>query len=125
MPPGSGNVKDGKKVYTAKCAACHGANGSGGVYSRLVDTDTSKEKTIGNYWPYATTVFDYIRRAMPFNAPGSLTDREVYNVTAYLLAANRIIDSNMVIDRMNLSSVQMPAKHLFVSDDRTGGPEVR
>jgi S-disulfanyl-L-cysteine oxidoreductase SoxD len=125
LPEGSGNVKDGKKVYRSKCVACHGENGTGGVYSRLVTSDTSKEKTIGNYWPYATTVFDYIRRAMPFNSPGSLTDEEVYNVTAYLLAANRIIDSNMVINRDNLPAVDMPAKHLFISDDRKGGPEVR
>lgn len=80
---------------------------------------------IGNYWPYATTVFDYIRRAMPFNAPGSLTDEEVYSLTAYLLTANKILDEKTVLNATVLPKVMMPAQKFFVPDDRKGGPEVR
>ncbi|HEX2536392.1 MAG TPA: cytochrome c [Chitinophagaceae bacterium] len=125
LPPGSGTVPDGRRLYAAKCASCHGATGVEGPYSHLVSSDTSRAKTIGNYWPYATTVFDYIKRAMPFTAPGSLTDEEVYQLTAYLLYANGLIDSGRVIDARTLPAVAMPARKLFVPDDRTGGPEIR
>jgi len=125
LPAGLGSVKAGKQIYGAKCAACHGINGEGPT-NRLVATSfTAREKAIGNYWPYATTLFDYIRRAMPFNAPGSLTNEEVYSLTAYLLAANKIIDSTAVIDARTLPKVVMPAQKLFVPDDRRGGREVR
>jgi cytochrome c len=87
--------------------------------------DTVKAKTIGNYWPYATTVFDYIRRAMPYNAPGSLTNEEVYSLTAFLLWRNGIIDSTKEINAHNLAAVVMPAKALYINDDRRGGDEVR
>ena len=80
---------------------------------------------IGNYWPYATTVFDYIRRAMPFSQPGSLTNDEVYALTAYLLVANRVLDGKTVLNAQTLPKVIMPAQKLFVPDDRKGGPEVR
>ncbi len=83
------------------------------------------DKTIGTYWPYATTVFDYIRRAMPFNEPGSLTDEEVYHLTAYLLHANGIIDEKATITAQTLPKVVMPAQKLFIPDDRRGGPEIR
>ncbi len=93
------------------------------------------EKVIGNYWPYATTVFDYIRRAMPFNEPGSLTNEEVYALTAYLLTANKLLDEKTVgrnaappslrLDAKNLPNVVMPARDLFVPDDRTGGSTIR
>ncbi|HEX8528973.1 MAG TPA: cytochrome c [Cytophagales bacterium] len=126
LPAGSGTVPAGKAVYAARCAACHGTTGVEGPHNRLVArADQAKEKTIGNYWPYATTLFDYIRRAMPYNAPGSLTDEEVYAVTAFLLRANGLIDSTAVLDARTLPVVAMPARSRFVPDDRRGGPEVR
>jgi len=130
LPPGSGTAGEGKAIYAVKCAACHGKTGTEGPYARLVgpmgDTgDTTRAKTIGNYWPYATTIFDYTRRAMPYNAPGSLSAVEVYSLTAFLLAANKIIDSSAVVDAQSLPRVKMPAHDLFVPDDRHGGPEVR
>ncbi len=130
LPAGSGLAAKGKIIFDAKCLACHGAGGIGGPNGSLVTTtdgEKSKraEKTIGNYWPYATTVFDYIRRAMPFNQPGSLTNEEVYHLTAYLLSANKLIDEKTVIDAKSLPKVIMPAQKLFVPDDRKGGPEVK
>ena len=125
LPTGSGKVETGKNIYALKCAACHGATGSEEVSNRLVAAmgDTVKAKTIGNYWPYATTIFDYVRRTMPYNAPGSLQDNEVYALTAYLLYANKIIDSSMEINANTLPSVVMPAKKFFIPDDRKGGTE--
>ena len=134
LPTGSGTVIAGKAIYASKCAACHGRTGIEGPNNRLVShvsenkaygTEISKEKTIGNYWPYATTLFDYIRRAMPFNAPGSLTNEEVYSVTAFLLQANDIIPPDGTINAENLPKIIMPAQKHFVTDDRKGGPEVR
>lgn len=127
LPGGSGDVATGRALYAAKCASCHGANGTGGAYAPLVGAmgDTGKAKTIGNYWPYATTLFDYIRRAMPYNAPGSLSNNEVYALTAYLLQANKIIDAQAIINAQTLPEIVMPARKLFVNDDRRGGPEVR
>lgn len=86
---------------------------------------TGSEKAIGNYWPYATTLFDYIRRAMPGNAPGSLTNEEVYNLTAFLLYANNLIDSTSVMNAQTLPGVKMPARSWFVPDDRRGGREIK
>ena len=127
LPEGEGTVHSGQLVYTAKCGSCHGANGEGGRGGRLVGIigDTIKAKTIGNYWPYATTLFDYIRRAMPYNAPGSLPNDEVYDLTAYLLFRNRIIDSTTQLNKRNLPKLVMPAKSMFVNDDRRGGPEIK
>lgn len=129
LPASEGKAAIGKVIFAAKCAACHGIGGVGGPNGSLVSTaDANRkrpEKTIGNYWPYATTVFDYIRRAMPFNAPGSLTNDEVYNLTAYLLNANDIIDETAVINARTLPTVVMPARNLFVPDDRTGGPTIK
>jgi S-disulfanyl-L-cysteine oxidoreductase SoxD len=130
LPEGRGTVETGKVLYLAKCAICHGQTGTEGPYNRLVttsqDSTTSSEaKTIGKYWPYATTLFDYIRRTMPFHAPGTLTDNEVYSLTAFLLHANTIIDSTTVMNAKTLPAVVMPAKELFVPDDRRGGPEVK
>ncbi len=126
LPAGSGNVPAGRRLYAVKCAACHGITGVEGPSARLVAVmgDTTKAKAIGNYWPYATTLFDYIRRAMPYNAPGSLRDEEVYHVTAFLLHANSIIDSATIIDAQTLPRIVMPAARLFVPDNRHGGPEV-
>jgi cytochrome c len=129
LPAGEGKPVAGKVIFAQKCAACHGVGGVGGPNGSLVTTtDPAKkrpEKTIGNYWPYATTIFDYIRRAMPFSEPGSLTDAEVYNLTAYLLSANGIIDEKAVVNAKTLPNVVMPAQKLFVPDDRNGGPEIK
>ena len=82
-------------------------------------------KTVGSYWPYATTLFDYVRRAMPHTAPGSLTNDEVYALTAFLLSANKVIAENAVLDSASLMQVKMPYRDRFVPDTRRGGPEVR
>jgi len=87
--------------------------------------DPTIEKTVGNYWPYATTLFDYIRRAMPFDAPGSLSNEEVYSLVAYLLQENKIIEPNTPLNQSNLADIEMPARHRFVPDDRSGGNEIR
>ncbi|WP_052072516.1 c-type cytochrome [Sphingobacterium deserti] len=121
---GSGTVKAGSKLYHQKCASCHGINGYEGPYDKLV-TDSTGKNTIGNYWPYATTIFDYVRRAMPFNAPGSLSDQEVYDITAYLLYLNKIIEANEVINAKTLPKIEMPARKRYVIDDRKGGPEIK
>ena len=130
LPPGRGTSAEGAKVFATSCASCHGANGEGlGTYPALIGgprgtfdfaSDPKMLRTIGNYWPYATTVFDYVRRAMPLTAPGSLTADETYAVTAYLLARNGLIDSGAVIDAQSLPKVVMPARDHFVVDDRRG-----
>jgi mono/diheme cytochrome c family protein len=138
LPPGSGSVETGATIFAAKCASCHGAKGEGiaPAYPALIgrdpkgenfvfDTDWKITRTIGNYWPYATTVFDYVRRAMPQTAPGSLTNDEVYALTAYLLAANQVIPMNTTLDAAGLRAVKMPYVDRFVRDDRRGGHEVR
>ncbi|MBB5285901.1 cytochrome c [Rhabdobacter roseus] len=133
LPPGSGQAAEGKLLYARKCAVCHGEGGVGGPSGSLVTSTTATapspqrrtEKTIGTYWPYATTVFDYIRRAMPFNEPGSLSNQEVYQLTAYLLHANGVIGEQTVMDAESLPRVVMPARERFVSDDRQGGPEIK
>lgn len=137
LPEGKGTVAQGAMVFGAKCASCHGMRGEGmpPAYPKLVGRDPREGfpfgrdpalvKTIGNYWPYATTVFDYVRRSMPFLQPGSLTNDEVYAVTAWLLAQNEIIKSDATLDAASLKAVQMPARDRFVRDDRKGGAEVR
>jgi cytochrome c len=138
LPPGRGTVAQGAALYQAKCAMCHNTNGQGmaPVYPALIGRDPKAEgfhfasdpklvKTIGNYWPYATTVFDYVSRAMPYNAPGSLSSDQVYALTAYLLATNRVIPSDATLDARTLRAVKMPYADRFVPDDRRGGPEVR
>ncbi|MFP2769584.1 c-type cytochrome [Oceanisphaera sp. KMM 10153] len=135
LPDGKGDVKSGKGVYETKCASCHGAGGSGGVRfnpefasfpalatienaTPLTSTDGWPTKTIGTYWPYATTLFDYVRRAMPFTAPQSLTDDEVYSLTAYLLARNNIVPEEFVATRETVPAVRMPNVNGFVCDAR-------
>ena len=130
LPSGSGTVAQGKAIYAMKCIACHGSAekvvaGAKLPAPVLVSDSTSKVKAIGNYWPYASTVFDYIRRSMPYNLPGSLTDNEVYSLTAYLLNTNKIIKPDAVLNAQTLPKVVMPAQKLFITDDRQGGPEVR
>jgi S-disulfanyl-L-cysteine oxidoreductase SoxD len=128
LPPGRGTAADGAPVYAARCAGCHGKTGKEGPNDVLVGRlpgdafpfarDPRAPKTIGSYWPYATTVFDYIRRAMPPDAPGSLKDEEVYGLVAYLLAMNELIPQDAVIDAASLPKVQMPARGHFVPDTR-------
>jgi len=137
LPPGRGSVAEGEVVYRQRCAACHGPTGTEGPNDRLVgrepgddfpfgrSPDARSRQTIGSYWPWATTVFDYINRAMPQNAPGSLTTNEVYAVTAYLLHLNRIVPADAVMGSAALAVVVMPARDRFVPDDRTGGPVIR
>ena len=120
LPPGSGTAAEGGAVYFAKCAGCHGVKGREGPADRLVGgtgTLASEKpvKTVGSYWPYATTLFDYIRRAMPYNAPRSLSNDEVYAVSAYLLFLNGIIDPEVRMDAKTLPQVKMPNRHGFVS----------
>ncbi len=127
LPPGSGTAQQGEQVYAAKCASCHGTTGEGGIGDRLVGGQgtlaTAKPvKTIGSYWPYATTVFDYVRRAMPFTNPQSLTNDELYAVTAYLLYLNKIIGKDTVMNAQTLPKVKMPNRGGFVGDPRPDVP---
>ena len=119
LPLGSGNSTQGEQIYSKKCQACHGENGTGGAANKLTGgagslTTNTPLKSIGSFWPYATTLFDYIRRAMPMNAPQSLTNEEVYALTAYLLSINGVIDKNMVIDASNLAKIKMPNANGFI-----------
>ena len=119
LPEGSGTSAQGGQVYAAKCLACHGPEGANGINDRLVGghgtlTTPAPVKTIGSYWPYATTVFDYIRRAMPYPAPHSLTNAEAYALTAYLLHLNGVIAADAVMDAKTLPKVQMPNRGNFV-----------
>jgi cytochrome c len=122
LPAGSGTVAEGAELYAVQCAACHGFNGEGGLNDRLVMH--SPNETVGNYWPYATTVFDYIRRSMPYNLPGSLEDDEVYALTAHLLYLNNIIPEDAEMNAETLPKVEMPARGKFVVDDRQNYQEV-
>lgn len=120
LPPGSGTAAAGKVVYDAKCLACHGVDGAGQPNDRLVGGEgTLREaapiRTIGSYWPYATTVFDYVRRAMPYVTPHSLTPDETYALTAYLLALNKVIGDNDVMNAETLPNVVMPNRASFDS----------
>jgi hypothetical protein len=118
LPPGSGKSADGAKIFAEKCALCHGDNGKGGRAVRLIGGPPKASldggKTIANYWPYATTLFDFIRRAMPFTQPRSLSDQEVYALTAYLLAENKLIGENDEINATTLPKVRMPNRDNFV-----------
>ena len=119
LPPGSGTPEQGAVVYTQKCQACHGEKGAGKPNDQLVGgqgtlTSANPVRTIGSYWPYATTVFDYVRRAMPYTQSQSLTSDEVYAVTAYLLHLNGIIGAQDVMNAQTLSQVQMPNRAQFI-----------
>jgi len=120
LPEGSGTAEQGKAVYEMYCTACHGADGEGTLANKLVggrgtlDSD-SPDKTVGSYWPYATTVFNYIRRSMPYTAPMSLTNEEYYAITAFVLNKNDIISADKVLDKDSLPDVQMPNRDGFVN----------
>jgi cytochrome c len=128
LPPGQGTPVDGEPIYAARCSGCHGKTGREGPNDVLVgrapdnafrfSEDPKLQRTIGSYWPYATTVFDYIRRAMPPDRPGSLTDNEIYAVVAYLLRLNELIPADAVMDRTTLPKVAMPSRDRFVPDTR-------
>jgi len=121
LPEGSGTVAHGKSVYEENCEACHGPNGQGGIKDRLAGGQGSLEtenpiKTVGSYWPYATTLFDYIRRAMPYQAPGSLSVDDTYAVAAYILNLNGILSSDGTLDRNTLPAIKMPNREGFIPD---------
>jgi S-disulfanyl-L-cysteine oxidoreductase SoxD len=121
LPEGSGTVARGKSVYEQNCEACHGPNGQGGIKDRLVGghgsiaTDTPV-KTVGSYWPYATTLFDYIHRAMPYQAPGSLSVDDTYAVAAYILNLNGILPPDGKLDWNTLPAINMPNRAGFIPD---------
>lgn len=121
LPRGSGSVAQGQKIYAERCVACHGEKGEGPM-DRLVGgvgtlTTEKPMKTVGSYWPYATTLFDYIRRAMPFDHPQSLSVDEVYAVTAYVLSMNELVPGDAVMNAESLPKVQMRNQDGFVSPD--------
>lgn len=130
LPRGRGSVAEGGALYAAKCAMCHGVRGEGVLpaYPRLVDTTAARTfdfardagivRTVGNYWPHATTLYDYIQRAMPYTAPGSLTADETYALTAWILAANGLVAPDATLDSAALVRVRMPGAGRFVDDDR-------
>jgi cytochrome c len=135
LPPGQGTPAEGETLYRELCEHCHGEAGSGGPFGALVGRlpgdafpfgrDPTVKKTVGNYWPYATTLFDYIRRSMPFESPGSLDANAVYSLVAYLLRENRVIAPGKQLDQDNLADIRMPARDRFVPNDRRGGEVVR
>jgi cytochrome c len=128
LPPGSGNAAKGAQIYAGACAACHGdklegnpAKGIGGdklLGGRGSLASKAPVKTVESYWPYATTLFDYVKRAMPFNAPGSMSDDDVYSVVAYILSEAKIIQPNETMDAKSLPKVAMPNKDGFEPDPR-------
>jgi mono/diheme cytochrome c family protein len=127
LPPGSGTVTHGREVFDQQCAACHGTKGEGGVGDRLVGGQgtlaTPKPvRTVGSYWPYAPTLFDYIRRAMPQNAPQSLSNEDVYAVSAYILNLNGLVAADVTLDAKTLAAIKMPNRSMFVGDPR---PDVK
>lgn len=130
LPPGEGSVAEGMQIYQQQCIACHGATGTEGPNDQLVgrlpddvftmheDLSTRRFKAVGSYWPYSTTLYDYIRRAMPAAMPGTLSNEEVYALTAYILHLNELVPEDAVMDANSLPQVEMPARDLFVPDDR-------
>ncbi len=120
LPPGSGTSKQGEAIYAAKCAGCHGEKGTGKPYDALVGgigtlpAPQAPVRTVGSYWPYATTFFDYVRRAMPFNETKSLSNDELYALTAYVLHLNGIVGENDTMNAQTLPQVRMPNRDGFV-----------
>src|SRR5262245_17369282 len=124
LPEGSGTVAEGRTVYAARCVSCHGPNGEGGgVGAALVGgkgtlTTARPLKTVGSFWPHATTVWDYVNRAMPFDQPGLLKPDDVYAVVAYVLNLNGIIADDVVLNARTLPAVKMPNRDGFIADPR-------
>ena len=119
LPEGSGTVQQGETLYVSQCIACHGGEGAGQPFDRLVGghgtlDQLQQVRTVGSFWPYSSTVYDYIRLAMPFNTPQTLLDDDVYALTAYLLYLNGIIEEDTVLDASTLSAIQMPNVDGFV-----------
>ncbi|MEO8336996.1 MAG: cytochrome c [bacterium] len=136
LPAGQGTTAGGAVVYAQKCAVCHGPNGEGIEKNpKLVGreppagaafgADFKQPKTIGNYWPYATTLYDYIHRTMPLSSPNSLTPDETYGLVAFLLTENGIIPPGTIVTAKSLPAIKMPAQKQFVLDNRTGGANFR
>jgi cytochrome c len=130
LPPGSGTADAGKAIYAARCVTCHGATGKEGPQDVLVGGQGSLAsakplKTVGSYWPYATTLWDYVSRAMPFDHPGTLPADQVYATVAYVLFLNGIVGEHDVIDQRTLPLIKMPNRTGFVGDPRpdTGKPK--
>lgn len=126
LPAGRGRVTDGARIYAARCIACHGVEGRGGPGGELAGgrrdlRAEQPDQTIGTYWPYATTLFDFIRRAMPMDAPWSLSDDEVYAVSAYLLHLNGLVAADATLDAATLAALRMPNADGF---DRVEAPPV-
>ncbi len=125
LPPGRGGVREGEAIFAEKCASCHGAHGEGKPMDRLAGGSgtigTARPvKTVGSYWPFATTLYDFIRRAMPFNAPQSLSPNEVYAVGAYVLFLNQLVPDDAVLDAQSLPRIVMPNRNAFVSGYKPG-----
>lgn len=127
LPAGRGSVAHGREVFAAQCASCHGQAGEGGLGDRLVGgqgtlASAKPVKTVGSYWPYAPTLFDYVRRAMPMNAPQSLGTDDTYAVVGYLLNLNGLVTDDAVLDARSLAAVRMPNRDGFVADPRPDVP---
>ena len=127
LPQGSGSVLEGKSVYQQQCASCHGEKLQGGIGDRLIggrgtlvndDPTKAPVKTVESYWPYATTLFDYIKRAMPMTAPGSLSDSQVYALTTYILSQANIVSEDAIMNAETLPKVEMPNRDGFIPDQR-------
>jgi S-disulfanyl-L-cysteine oxidoreductase SoxD len=123
LPPGKGTAAEGKEHFTNRCAKCHGSEGQGKDSVALKGgagslKDPKPLRTVGSYWPHATTVFDYVRRAMPFDRPGTLSDAQVYSLTAYVLYLNGLVKENDVVDAQTLPKIPMPNRGGFVADPR-------
>jgi S-disulfanyl-L-cysteine oxidoreductase SoxD len=123
LPPGSGTVSHGREVFAQQCAGCHGEKGEGGIGDKLAGgqgtlATSNPMRTVGSYWPYAPTLFDYIRRAMPQNAPESLSNDDVYAVSAYILNLNGLLSNDATLDARLLSAIKMPNRKMFVGDPR-------
>jgi cytochrome c len=126
LPPGRGDGRQGEAIFAAKCSSCHGPRGEGKPMDQLVGgggtlRDKKPDKTVGSFWPYATTLFDYVRRAMPLNAPQSLTPDEVYAVSAFVLFLNGIVSQDATLDADSLPKIKMPNRDGFVSAYPTPG----